>query len=269
MESSRAQPGEANAFARFLNALGALVLQPVERMGESTRLFFAILARLPFAIKSPGRVIEQIQRMGVASIPLVLVISLFIGAVTAVQARYQFHGLIPDNFLGTAIAKFVIIESGPVLTALVLAGRVGAAIAAEIGTLKEKEELDAMTVMDLDPLRYLALPRLLAGFIAVPLLVIFSCLCALIGGWLVARFSFDITTQAYVQGTRFLFKGYDVWVGLVKALCFGGVVAFTGFQEGLRAGPGARGVGQAAMRAVVSACVWILVLDFLIIFMLY
>ncbi len=245
------------------------VMKPIERMGESTLLFFAILRRFPFVFRNPGLLAEQIWRMGIASFPLVLVISLFIGAVTAVQARYQFHGLIPDNYLGTAIAKFVIIESGPVLTALVLAGRVGAAIAAEIGTLKEKEELDAMTVMDLDPLRYLALPRLLAGFIAVPLLVIFSCFCAIIGGWLVARFSFDLTTQAYIQGTRFLFKGYDVWVGLIKAFCFGGVVAFTGFREGLNAGSGARGVGQAAMKAVVSACVLILVLDFLIIFILY
>ena len=251
---------------RFLNGLGGLVLSPLDSLGDAVVLFGAILRRLPFIFRSPGLLIEQIQRMGVASFPLVLVISVFIGAVTAVQARYQFHGLIPDNYLGTAISKFVIIESGPVLTALVLAGRVGAAIAAEIGTLKEKEELDAMTVMDLDPLRYLALPRLLAGFITVPLLVIFSCLCALIGGWLVTRFSFGLTTQAYIQGTRFLFQGYDVWVGLIKALCFGGGVAFTGFYEGLRAGPGARGVGQAAMKAVVSACVWSLVLDFLIIF---
>jgi phospholipid/cholesterol/gamma-HCH transport system permease protein len=250
-------------------SLAQTLLRPLERAGESTLLFLAILRRLPFILRRPDLLVEQLLRMGIASIPLVLVISLFIGAVTAVQARYQFHGLIPDNYLGTAIAKFVIIESGPVLTALVLAGRVGAAIAAEIGTLKEKEELDAMTVMDLDPLRYLALPRLLAGFIAVPLLVIFSCLCALVGGWLVARFSFGLTSQSYIQGTRFLFQGYDVGVGLVKAFCFGGVVAFTGFHEGLRAGSGARGVGQAAMRAVVSACVWILVLDFLIIFMLY
>ena len=259
----------APPLSRFLNWLGGFILAPIGTLGDAVLLFLAILRRLPFIFRKPGLLAEQIWRMGIASFPLVLVISLFIGAVTAVQARYQFHGLIPDNYLGTAICKFVIIESGPVLTALVLAGRVGAAIAAEIGTLKEKEELDAMTVMDLDPLSYLALPRLLAGFIAVPLLVIFSCLCALVGGWLVARFSFDLTTQAYIQGTRFLFQGYDVWVGLLKAFCFGGVVAFTGFREGLCAGSGARGVGQAAMRAVVSACVLILVLDFVIIFLLY
>jgi phospholipid/cholesterol/gamma-HCH transport system permease protein len=237
--------------------------------GRATRLWFEILRRLPYAARDFRMVVEQIVRMGIASLPLVLVISLFIGAVTAVQARYQFHGLIPDNYLGTAVAKFVIIESGPVLTALVLAGRVGASIAAEIAAMKEKEELDAMRVLNLDPTRYLALPRILAGLIVMPLLVILACVCALFGGWLLTRLSFGITTQTYVQGTRFLFSGYDVIACLFKAFIFGGVVAFTGYHAGLRAGPGARGTGQAAMSAVVSACVWVLVLDFLIIFVMY
>jgi phospholipid/cholesterol/gamma-HCH transport system permease protein len=237
--------------------------------GRATRLWFGILRRLPFAARDARMIVEQVVRMGIASLPLVLVISLFIGAVTAVQARYQFHGLIPDNYLGTAVAKFVIIESGPVLTALVLAGRVGASIAAEISAMKEKEELDALRVLDLDPLRYLALPRILAGFIVMPLLVILACVFALFGGWLLTRLAFGITTETYVQGLRFLFSGYDVIACLIKSFIFGGVVAFTGFHAGLRAGSGARGTGQAAMSAVVSACVWILVLDFLIIFVMY
>ena len=167
------------------------------------------------------------------------------------------------------MSKFVIIESGPVLTALVLAGRVGAASAAEIAAMKEKEELDALSVLDLDPLRYLALPRVLAGFIALPLLVILSCVFALVGGWLLARSSFGLTTETYVQGMRFLFSGFDVIVCLIKSFVFGGVVTFAGFHAGLKAGPGARGTGQAAMNAVVSASVWILVLDFVIIFLMY
>ena len=242
---------------------------PIESAGRSALLAGALLRRLSWAVRDRGLLVTQILHMGVSSLPLVLVISVFIGAVTAVQARYQFHGLIPDTFLGTAVTKFVIIESGPVLTALVLAGRVGASIAAEIAAMKEKEELDALTVLGLDPLRYLALPRVLAGVIAVPLLVIISCLCAILGGWLLARHGFGLTTQIYVQGARFLFSTYDVFVGLVKAVVFGGVVAFTGFHAGYRAEPGARGAGRAAMSAVVAACVWILVLDFVIIFVLY
>jgi len=238
-------------------------------IGQAARLWAALAARLRYVPRDRDLTVAQVMRAGVSSLPLVLVISLFIGAVTAVQVRYQFHGLIPDTFIGTAVAKFVIIESGPVLTALVLAGRVGASIAAEIAAMKEKEELDAYTVLGLDPLRFLGVPRVLSGLVAIPVLTIISVLCALIGGWLLSRLSFGLTTETYVQGLRFLFNGYDVFVSLLKALVFGGVVAFAGYHAGLRAAPGARGTGQAAMRAVVSACVWILVLDFVIIFVMY
>lgn len=262
MEASRtASP--APRPARFPGAAA------LEAAGRAALLAAAIARRLPFALRDRGLTAAQLLRMGVASLPLVLVVSVFIGAVTAVQVRYQFHGLIPDTYLGTAVTKFVLIESGPVLTALVLAGRVGAAIAAEIAAMKEKEELDAMTVLDLDPLRYLALPRLLAGLIALPLLVVVSCLFALLGAWFLARTGFGITTETFVHGARFLFSGYDVLAGLVKAVCFGGVIAFAGFHAGLHAGPGARGTGRAAMNAVVAACTGILVLDFVIVFVMY
>jgi phospholipid/cholesterol/gamma-HCH transport system permease protein len=246
-----------------------MLLSIPEDIGRATRLWLALVARLPCALRDRAMVAAQIIRLGVTSLPLVLIISLFIGAVTAVQVRYQFHGLIPDTYIGTAVAKFVIIESAPVLTALVLAGRVGAAIAAEIAAMKEKEELDAFTVLGLDPLRYLGVPRILAGIITVPVLTILSCLVAIFGGWLLSRLSFGLSTETYVQGARFLFSAYDVFVCVLKAVIFGGVVAFAGYHAGLRAAPGARGTGQAAMRAVVSGCVWILVLDFMIIFVMY
>lgn len=238
-------------------------------IGASARLWLGLTRRLPHVAHDRALLVTQVMRTGVSSLPLVLIISLFIGAVTAVQVRYQFHGLIPDTYIGTAIAKFVIIESAPVLTSLVLAGRVGAAIAAEIAAMKEKEELAAYEALGLDPLRYLGVPRVLSGILAVPVLTVIACLCALFGGWLLSRVSFGLTTQTYVQGLRFLFSGYDVFVCLLKAVVFGGVIAFAGYHAGLRAGAGARGTGQAAMRAVVSGCVWILVLDFVIIFVMY
>lgn len=238
-------------------------------IGLASRLWLALARRASWVARDRALLAAQVIRIGIASLPLVVVISLFIGAVTAVQVRYQFHGLIPDTYIGTAVAKFVIIESAPVLTALVLAGRVGAAIAAEVAAMKEKEELDALVVLGLDPLRYLGVPRVLAGIVSMPLLVVISCLCALLGGWFLSRASFGLTTETYVQGARFLFSAYDVVVCLLKAVVFGGVVAFSGYHAGLRASAGARGTGQAAMRAVVSACVWILVLDFVLIFVLY
>ena len=271
---------DGGVFVSFLETLGSQATwfsrsllraagKPVAHLGEATLLFVEMARRLPLVIRNPRLLVEQTIRMGVSSLVLVLVISIFIGAVTAIQAHYQFRGFIPDSYLGTAVCKFVIIESGPVLTALVLAGRIGSAIAAEVGSMKEKEELDAMTVLDLDPLRYLALPRMLGGLISFPMLVVISDVLALFGGWLVARFSLGITTSTYVGGMRFLFDTYDVWVGLLKAVCFGIVVSFMGFYHGMRAEAGAKGVGQATMRSVVSSCVWILVLDFIIVYVVY
>jgi phospholipid/cholesterol/gamma-HCH transport system permease protein len=247
----------------------ALVVGKIIRLGEIVTLFLRIVKRIPWVLRNPELLRQQLVRVGLSSLSLVAVISVFIGAVTAIQANYQFRGLIPDTYLGTAVCKFVIIESGPVLTALVLAGRIGSAIAAEIGTMKEKEELDAMVVLDLDPLRYLAMPRILAGLLAFPLLVIVSDFLALIGGWLVATQILQLTSATYAYGLRFLFDPYDIWVGFLKAFVFGGIVVTMGYYHGLKAGAGARGVGQASMRSVVASCVLILVSDFLIVYAVY
>lgn len=258
---------------RLVSAIGGFLLlqslRLITRTGEVTSLLLRILGRLPWVIRNPGLFIQQVVRVGVSSLPLIAVISVFIGAVTAIQANYQFRGLIPDTYLGTAVCKFVIIESGPVITALVLAGRVGSAIAAEIGTMKEKEELDAMVVLDLDPLRYLAMPRILAGLVTFPLLVIVSDFLAVVGGFLVATQILNITSATYAYGLRFLFDTYDVWVGFLKAFVFGGIVATMGYYHGLKAGSGAKGVGQASMKSVVASSVLILIADFLIVYVVY
>jgi phospholipid/cholesterol/gamma-HCH transport system permease protein len=256
-------------FLRLLNLLWQSVEGKVAQIGEVILLLLRILRRGPWFFVNPSLTIEQFIRIGVASLPLVMVISFFIGAVSAVQAEYQFRGFVPANYLGTAVCKLVVIESGPVLTALVLAGRVGSAIAAQIGTMKEKEELDAMTVLDLDPLRYLALPRLLSGIVAFPLLVIISDCLSIFGGWIITTLVLNVTTATYVFGLRFLFQPYDVMISMVKAMVFGGIVVLMGYYHGLSAGSGAKGVGQASMRSVVSSCMLILILDFLIVYIAY
>ncbi len=281
MDRTRTRPQPSGSLLRkwiegvgffFLSAVQSLmrmVSAGMEKVGAAFVLLAGISARFPQVRKNPALTLQQMMRIGVTSLPLIIVISFFIGAVATISADYQFRGYIPDVYLGTAVAKFVIIESGPVLTALVLAGRVGSAIAAEIGTMKEKEELDAMAVLDLDPLRYLAMPRLLAGIICFPVLVIISDFLALVGGWLVAYGLLDVTTATYVYGLRFLFSLYDVGVSLGKAVIFGIIVILMGYYHGLRAGGGARGVGQASMRSVVSSSVLILVMDFFIVYFAY
>lgn len=244
-------------------------LRKVEKLGSIFLLLLRIVPRLRFAFANPAILADQMMRIGISSLPLITVIAFFIGAVSVVSAHYQFRGFIPDNYLGTAVCKSVLIESGPVITALVLAGRVGSAIAAEIGTMKEKEELDAMAVLDLDPLRYLAMPRLLAGLLMFPVLTIISDFLAIVGGWIIAVFTLKLTSATYVAGLRFLFFPYDLLVGLIKPTVFGIIVVTMGYFHGLHAGSGAKGVGQATMKSVVSSCMLILIFDFLIVYVVY
>jgi phospholipid/cholesterol/gamma-HCH transport system permease protein len=256
-------------FLRLLSLGAESLADQIARIGEVVKLILQILLRFPYVFRNPGLTLEQMVRIGTSSLPLIIVISFFIGAVTAIQAAYQFRGFVPATYIGTAVCKLVLIESGPVLTALVLAGRVGSAIAAQIGTMKEKEELDAMTVLNLDPLRYLAMPRLFAALIVFPLLVIISDFLSIIGGWIITHFVLQVTTSTYFFGLRFLFQGYDIFVSMLKAMAFGGIVAVMGYYNGLGAGSGARGVGQASMKSVVSSCVLILVVDFFIVYIAY
>jgi phospholipid/cholesterol/gamma-HCH transport system permease protein len=258
-----------SSFLRLLSLLLEAASLRVARVGEVFILLGRILRRAHLIFLNPSLTVDQIIRIGTSSLPLVIVISFFIGAVSAVQAQYQFRGFVPASYLGTAVCKLVIIESGPVLTALVLAGRVGSAIAAEIGTMKEKEELDAMTVLDLDPLRYLAMPRLLAGILVFPLLVIVSDFLSIVGGWIITTLVLKVTTATYVFGLRFLFQPYDILTSMIKAMVFGCIVVLMGYHHGLSAGAGAKGVGQASMKSVVSSCMLILIVDFIIVYIAY
>jgi len=254
---------------RLLALLCESFASKIGRVGEVVILLVKIVSRFPYFFMNPALTMQQMVRIGTSSLPLIIVISFFIGAVTAIQAAYQFRGFVPNTYLGTAVCKFVIIESGPVLTALVLAGRVGSAIAAEIGTMKEKEELDAMTVLALDPLRYLAVPRLISGILAFPLLVVISDFLAIIGGWIVTTLILKVTSATYIFGLRFLFSSYDIRISMIKAMVFGAIVVLMGYYHGLSAGAGARGVGQASMKTVGSSCVLILVVDFFIVYIAY
>jgi len=232
-------------------------------IGEILTLLFRIILRIPMVRKNPGLTIRQMISIGVSSIPLLFITSIFTGTIAAVQAEYQFRNFIPDKFIGTAIAKMVLIELGPILTALVLAGRVGSALAAEIGSMKGKEELSAFEVLNLDPLRYLALPRFLAFVCMVPCLSILSSFLAIIGGWIVCVIALDITTYTYYTGLQYMFNNMDLFSGIIKSLIFGIIIFLLGYYHGLNAGEGAKGVGNATMKTVVSSCVSLLIFDFL------
>ncbi|NLB62900.1 MAG: ABC transporter permease [Fibrobacter sp.] len=249
--------------------IARLIAEGIMAVGEIAWLLIQIIKRVPLVRKNPELTIRQMVNIGVSSIPLLFITSLFTGAVAAVQSEYQFRGLIPDKFIGTAVAKMVLIELGPILTALVLAGRVGSALAAEIGSMREKEELAAYEVLNLDPLRYLAMPRFLTFLIMVPCLTIMSSFLAIIGGWIVCLVGLDITTYTYFTGVQYLFENMDLFSGLIKSVVFGIIIFSLGYYHGLNAGAGAKGVGQATMKTVVSACVSLLVFDLFIALLMF
>ncbi len=241
----------------------------ISEVGGVFILFVAAVRQIPRAIKQKHLVLEQMQRIGIGSLPLVLVTSVFTGGVSAVQAAYQFQNYVPLRYLGMVIGKSVVIELGPVLTALVVGGRVGASIAAELGTMKVTEQIEAMETLAVDPVRYLVSPRLIAAVVMLPVITVFSDFIAIMGGYAVAYTGLDINSDMYFSSIRDHLSSGDVLSGLVKAFFFGGIIAMMGCYHGMKTRGGAEGVGIATTKAVVSSCLLILVTDYILASLLF
>lgn len=271
MESSRdsSQQASGQVLKGFFATAGRGAIRLVGEVGASGILLWLASRALSKLPRSMHLVVEQMRRIGVESLPLVIITSVFTGGVTAVQAAYQLKEFVPKIYLGTAIYKSVVIELGPVLTALVVGGRVGASIAAELGTMRVTEQIDAMDAMAIDPVRYLVMPRLVAALVMLPVLTVFADTLAIGGGFLVSNVSLDISPRTFIEGMRLLFFPRDVFGGLIKAFVFGGIIALMGCTAGLRAAGGAVGVGIAATRAVVASCVLILIGDYVLAILLF
>jgi phospholipid/cholesterol/gamma-HCH transport system permease protein len=203
----------------------------------------------------------HMRRLGVDSLPIGLLISIFTGIVLALLASYTFTGAVPVYFVGTLVQKTITMELAPVLTGLALAGRVGANIAAEIGTMRVTEQVDALETLSFDPLAYLVVPRVIAGTVMFPVVVGMSMVVGVAAGWMASSLLLDISSVEFVRGVRLFFTEFDVRYGLVKAASFGFAVTIVGCMTGLRTRGGAQGVGRATTQAVVIGAVLILVLD--------
>jgi phospholipid/cholesterol/gamma-HCH transport system permease protein len=243
-------------------SIGRALIGAVATAGRGTILFGEILAQLPAVWKMRRETLEQMHVVGLGSLPLVITTAFFVGAVTAVQAVYQMQAYVPMVFLGTAISKSVFIELGPVLTALVVGGRLCANYAAELGTMKVTEQLDAMEMVAIDPVRYLALPRFVATVVMLPVITVFADAIAILSGYFFAVVTMDVTSSTFIEGLRMFFKTHELMSGLIKAFVFGGIIAMSGVFHGFNTRGGAEGVGQATMNAVVASCLSILVADY-------
>lgn len=246
----------------FLEYLGRSIRRFFAEIGAFSRLVAEALRYVPRIPRDRRLLLEQIEHIGTNSLPLVLIIGLFTGMVSAWQAAYQFKGLVPYTFIGAAVSRAIFIELGPVLTAVVIAGRVGASIAAEIGTMRVTEQIDALESLAISPVRYLALPRIAAAVISMPMLVIFANVIALMGAFFVCNFFLDISSKVFFDSVQRFFHLKDVTGGLFKALFFGGTTALIGFHVGMNASGGARGVGDATIRAFVLSSAMVLILDY-------
>jgi len=203
----------------------------------------------------------QMAKIGVDSVPIALFIATFTGVVMALQASYTFTGAVPLYFVGALVGKTMMLELGPVLTGLALSGRVGANIAAELGTMRVTEQIDALETMAYDPVAYLVVPRVLAGVIMVPLVVVLATSVGVGAGWLTSLYLLDMSTPEFMKGLRLFFVPWDIQFGIIKSLSFGLTITSIGSFFGFTTRGGAEGVGIATTRAVVVSSMVILVLD--------
>jgi phospholipid/cholesterol/gamma-HCH transport system permease protein len=203
----------------------------------------------------------QMAKIGVDSVPIALFIASFTGVVMALQASYTFTGAVPLYFVGALVGKTMMLELGPVLTGLALSGRVGANIAAEIGTMRVTEQIDALETMAYDPVAYLVVPRVLAGILMVPMVVVLATGMGVGAGWLTSLYLLDMSTPEFMKGLRLFFVPFDIQFGIIKSLSFGLTITSIGAFFGFTTRGGAEGVGIATTRAVVVSSMVILVLD--------
>lgn len=238
-------------------------------IGEYSIFIARVFRYLPRIFKRRQELVLQLKRIGYDSIFLITLTAAFTGLVTALQAVYQSKGYIPLHLLSVLIGKSTMIELAPVLTALVMTGKVGASIAAEVGSMKVTEQLDALQSMNIAPEDFLYLPRIIAGLVAFPLLTIFADLVGIICAWYFAWLRYGIHYYTFFNNMRSYFESFDLLSGLIKSIVFGFIITSLSCFFGNRTSGGAEGVGRSTTLTVVYSAVLILVMDFFVAWILF
>jgi phospholipid/cholesterol/gamma-HCH transport system permease protein len=247
-----------------VSRLGGVVLDLLQTIGRLVLFALAAISsavRPPFYWRTVGR---QLIDIGYFSLPVVGLTAIFTGMVLALQSYTGFSRFQAESAIPQVVVVSLLRELGPVLAGLMVAGRIGAAIAAELGTMRVTEQIDALTTLSTNPMKYLVAPRLIAGIATLPLLVLVADIIGVFGGYLVAVFKLGFNPSLYLQNTWEAFKTEDLVSGLVKAAVFGFIITLMGCFNGYHSRGGAQGVGQATTNAVVSASILILCFDYLL-----
>ena len=251
-------------YTSILATVGRSVLSLCQALGALVCFMLSALTNIitpPFFARLTAR---QFMQIGYYSLPVVGLTALFTGMVLALQSYTGFSRFQAEGAVATVVVLSITRELGPVLAGLMVAGRVGAAIAAEIGTMRVTEQIDALRTLSTNPIKYLVVPRVIAGTICLPLLVLVADSIGVMGGYLIGVYTLNFNSAAYLKRTFEYMETMDVVSGLVKAAAFGFIITLMGCYHGYRSGRGAQGVGLATTNAVVSASIMILIFNYLI-----
>lgn len=249
-------------FIKLVNFIGSSTLAISEGLGSFT-LFFGKALKTIFTTKPKfSKLFTQMERIGVDSLAIVILTGSFTGMVFALQSYIGFQRVGGEQFIGSVVALGMIRELGPVMTGLMVTGRAGSAIAAELGTMRITEQIDALRTLCIDSFQYLVVPRILGATIILPFLTLFSMLCGIIGGYVVCVYVLSLSPEDYINGIKSYVELSDIRGGLIKSAIFGLILSWVGTYKGFYTWGGARGVGIATTQSVVTGSILILVSDY-------
>lgn len=253
----------------IIDLIGITVINWLNIVGKFT-IFIINTVQATFGLKLKfGRFFSQIERIGINSLAITLITGTFAGAVLALQSYKGFHDLGSENYLGPIVALTMTRELGPVLTGLMVAGRAGSAIAAEIGTMRITEQVDALQTLQINTFQYLIVPRVLAGVIVLPILALFSIILGILGGYAVCVYKLDLNSELFKIGIKNNLALADVYGGLIKASIFGFILTTVGSYQGYFTTGGAKGVGKATTQAVVVSSIMIIITNYFLAALLF
>ncbi len=257
----RARRGLVSYFTDPLTELGSVVLRSIETVGDITLFAWQTLKWLMTRLPNRETLYNNMYQIGVLSLPVVALTGTFIGIILAVQSYNQFRAFGLETQLGGVINRTMLRELGPVLAATMLAGRVGSAMAAELGTMRVTEQIDALSSMGANPIHYLVVPRFLSCLLLIPSLTIMAVFCGVVGGAAFCIFHLNIDMQHYSRNAKSFVETWDLIYGVIKSVFFGATIGILSCYRGFHCKAGAEGVGQAATSAFVQSFVMIITLD--------
>jgi phospholipid/cholesterol/gamma-HCH transport system permease protein len=251
---------------QILKPIGSSVLAVGQTVGEMIALLCEMLYYFKEAPRNMTSIFRQMNIIGVGTLPIAMLVALFVGMVLSVQTGSELALYGTQEAIGAIVGLSMVKELGPVMTSLLVAGRVGSSIAAEIGAMQVYEEIDALKTLEINPVRYLAMPRLIACLFAVPALVAFSMVVGIIGGGIVADINpqIDVPFNVYYENMTRALNYKEISKGLFKAMVFGGIIAHVGCYVGFKTSGGARGIGEATTRSVVLSFLLIMIANYLL-----